>query len=305
MLLQYSFNCNGRNAPLLLNVQGNTIHPAINDLRENGEFPMAKKVNRIPEVFQVWVAARKQHKLNDAQVQMARELGLNPKKLGSIGNDKQEPWKLPLPQFIEKLYFERFGKMSPEIVTSMEQRAEQVANKKEAKRKAKMGEIAKKMSDAAVVAGSRKMEEPSAGQKQVLFLCTWNYYRSRFAEIYFNWEAAAVQVAWRAESRGLALPESTPKSISGYTANYLNELSIPFDTERKPMDACVSDFARAERIIAIKREEHFPIIQRRFEEFAPRVEYWDIHDIDASTPEVQLPLLRARVRQLVNEIVSF
>jgi hypothetical protein len=45
-----------------------------------------------------------------AQVQMARELGLNPRKLGKIANHRQEPWNAPLPQFIEDLYLKRVGK---------------------------------------------------------------------------------------------------------------------------------------------------------------------------------------------------
>ena len=48
-----------------------------------------------------------------------------------------------------------------------------------------------------------------------------------------------------------------------------------------------------------------PWIQQRFDRFADRVEYWDIHDVDSSTPEEQLPLLRAKVRQLVTELVGF
>jgi hypothetical protein len=47
---------------------------------------------------------------------MARELGMNPTKLGSIDNHRQEPRKAPLPQFIEHLYFERFGREQPEVV---------------------------------------------------------------------------------------------------------------------------------------------------------------------------------------------
>jgi hypothetical protein len=39
---------------------------------------------------------------------VARELGLNPKKFGRLANHKQEPRKLPLPIFIEELYFKRF-----------------------------------------------------------------------------------------------------------------------------------------------------------------------------------------------------
>ena len=66
--------------------------------------------SRIPEHLQAWVAARKRHRLSDAHVQMARELGMNPKKLGKLDNADQELWKQPLPAFIESLYRKRFGK---------------------------------------------------------------------------------------------------------------------------------------------------------------------------------------------------
>lgn len=58
---------------------------------------------RIPERFQVWIEARKRHGLSHAPVQMARELGMNPKQLGKLDNADQEPWKAPLPEFIEHL----------------------------------------------------------------------------------------------------------------------------------------------------------------------------------------------------------
>jgi hypothetical protein len=51
---------------------------------------------------------------------MARELGLNPGKLGKISNHRQEPWKAPLPQFIEHLYLKRFGREQPRVVTPAE-----------------------------------------------------------------------------------------------------------------------------------------------------------------------------------------
>jgi len=61
---------------------------------------MAKK--RMPEKYLPWIEARKRFHLSDAHIQMARELGLNPKKFGGLANTKQEPWKLPLPEFIEE-----------------------------------------------------------------------------------------------------------------------------------------------------------------------------------------------------------
>jgi hypothetical protein len=53
---------------------------------------------------------------------MALELGLSPNKLGKIGNNRQEPWKQPLPQFIEHLYLKRFGRAGPERVVRIEER---------------------------------------------------------------------------------------------------------------------------------------------------------------------------------------
>lgn len=44
-------------------------------------------------ILEKWMVAQKRHRLSDKQVQMARELGLNPDKLGKIDNHKQEAWK--------------------------------------------------------------------------------------------------------------------------------------------------------------------------------------------------------------------
>ncbi len=69
--------------------------------------------------FQAWIEAKKKYRLSDVQIQMARELGMNPKKFGSLANHKQEPWKAPLPDFIEDLYFKRFKKERPNVITKL------------------------------------------------------------------------------------------------------------------------------------------------------------------------------------------
>lgn len=66
-----------------------------------------------------WIDAKKKFRLSDTQIQMARELGMNPKKFGSLANHKQEPWKAPLPVFIENLYFKRFKKDKPDVVRKL------------------------------------------------------------------------------------------------------------------------------------------------------------------------------------------
>jgi integrase len=89
---------------------------------------------KIPKNLREWLEARRRFHLSHAQVQMARELGMNPRKLGKLDNHKQESWKLPLPAFIETLYFKRFGKHLPDKVLTIEQRAAELAKKKAAKK---------------------------------------------------------------------------------------------------------------------------------------------------------------------------
>ena len=97
---------------------------------------MAKKV-KIPEKYQVWINIRKRYNVSHAHIQMARELGMNPKNFGKIANHKQEPWKAPLPVFIENLYYKRFGKTRPHDVKSIEQVARLQEKKKDERRRRK------------------------------------------------------------------------------------------------------------------------------------------------------------------------
>jgi hypothetical protein len=82
---------------------------------------MSGQPQRLPPQIQAWVDARRRHRLSHAHVMMARELGLNPRKFGQLANHRQEPWKSPLPVFIEDLYLKRFGRERPEVVVPIEQ----------------------------------------------------------------------------------------------------------------------------------------------------------------------------------------
>jgi hypothetical protein len=93
--------------------------------------------------LQAWSEARARHHLTEAQVQMARELGLDPARLGNIDNHDQEQWKRPLPEFIEDSYRKRFGKTPPEVGHSLQEHGrgedhpkEEHAKEEHAKKKA-------------------------------------------------------------------------------------------------------------------------------------------------------------------------
>jgi hypothetical protein len=66
--------------------------------------------------IEVLKEAKKRYHLTDIHIQMARDLGLNPKKFGSLANNKQEKWKSPLSEFIEGIYFKHFKKEKPDII---------------------------------------------------------------------------------------------------------------------------------------------------------------------------------------------
>jgi hypothetical protein len=87
--------------------------------------------------MQAWIDARKRHHLSHAQVQMARELGMNPRKLGKLDNRDQEPWKIPLGRYIEHLYSKRFRKEVPDVALSIEETIQRDEAKRARKKRAK------------------------------------------------------------------------------------------------------------------------------------------------------------------------
>ena len=97
---------------------------------------MAKK-RKPNQKMQQWIEARMRYHPSNAQVQMARELGMNPMKVGKLDNHEQEQWKMPLGAYIEQLHLKRFGKPSPDNTTSVEERMRLAQEKKEAQRSSK------------------------------------------------------------------------------------------------------------------------------------------------------------------------
>lgn len=93
-----------------------------------------KKKSQLPSKLQPWLEARQKYRLTDTQIQMARELGLNPRKFGGYANHRQEPWKSPLGEYIQHLYFKRFKKEQPDRVTSLEEQVQEIQRKREEKK---------------------------------------------------------------------------------------------------------------------------------------------------------------------------
>ena len=136
--------------------------------------------------------------------------------------------------------------------------------------------------------------------RQVLFLSTGNYSRSRFAEEMFNHEARIAGLNWRAFSRGLAT-EPSPENvgaISTFALQALNDRSIS-PAERFPVVCTIGDLESADRIIALKEAEHRLFLEQRFPGWENRASYWHVHDIDVAAPADTIAAIDRLVRELI------
>ena len=140
-------------------------------------------------------------------------------------------------------------------------------------------------------------------EKTVLFLCTGNYYRSRFAEVLFNSVAGKMGLPWKAASRGLALERGInnvgPMPVEAIKALEALGIRAADAVTRLPAQVTTDDLERADRVIALKQAEHLPLLQERFPAWAEKVELWHVDD----APKV-LGLIEQEVMGLVARILG-
>jgi protein-tyrosine phosphatase len=138
--------------------------------------------------------------------------------------------------------------------------------------------------------------------KLVLFVCTGNYYRSRYAEELFNHLAKAQGLVWRAFSCGAAERPSPDNvgPISRFALQALQAKAIdPEGAARAPRPCIRADFEAADLVIGLKQAEHQPLLEARFPEQASRVVYWHVDDIDFAAPSTALAMIDDHVRELI------
>ena len=144
-------------------------------------------------------------------------------------------------------------------------------------------------------------------QPVMLFLCTGNYYRSRFAECLFSAWAPAEGLEWAADSRGFfqePLSENvgfmSPYAVARLCARGLS----PGPKERFPRALSAKDLSAATRIIAMDETEHRSPLRERFPQWVGRVDFWRIHDTDRMPPEEALGRIEVQVRRLIEALLE-
>ncbi|MGD9896059.1 MAG: low molecular weight phosphatase family protein, partial [Candidatus Methylacidiphilaceae bacterium] len=141
-------------------------------------------------------------------------------------------------------------------------------------------------------------------RSNLLFICTGNYYRSRFAEAVFNFYASVRELPWRASSRGLAVGP-TPFPISPFACARLQELGIALShTSPSPTGLTETDLARSDRAIALEEREHRPMIVRLFPQWIERIRFWDVADVDRLPPAIALAKIENHAHLLLEELAG-
>lgn len=139
----------------------------------------------------------------------------------------------------------------------------------------------------------------------VLFICTANYYRSRFSEYLFNALAQEQGLRWQAISRGLRIWMADGHGpISQFTVERLTARGVPLDAERFPISLSEQDLENTDLVVALKAEEHRAMMQEQFPAWADKIEYWHVDDIDCAGPEETLPACEAGVEALVARLLA-
>ena len=140
---------------------------------------------------------------------------------------------------------------------------------------------------------------------RLLFLCTGNYYRSRFAEVLFNALAAEAGLAWRAESRGLALSAANVGPISPYALAGLAARGLAVDQPAPlPRRLDEGDLTAADLIIAVSEAEHRPLLVQTFPAWSGRITYWQVEDVGQMPAEEALAALEREVRRLIDRLAA-
>lgn len=143
--------------------------------------------------------------------------------------------------------------------------------------------------------------------KSLLFLCTGNYYRSRFSEILFNHliKSGDPQLEWHAFSRGLWEGSNpNPGPISIYTVLGLEDRQVPIDRKKEPnpQQVTLEDLEKADLVIAVDEEEHRPMMDKQFPDWADKISYWGVHDLHLTHAADALGTLEVHVKELVERL---
>ena len=140
---------------------------------------------------------------------------------------------------------------------------------------------------------------------RVLFVCTANIHRSRFAEEVFNHFSEKNNKGATAFSAGLRVGDYNFRKIYHPALDNLEKFNIlPKRAEELSVHIKNIDLDQFDRLICMDKNEHKPMIQSDSQLSAFKFEYWDITDMPKVDSNISLPKCYKQVEALWNQISS-
>ena len=139
----------------------------------------------------------------------------------------------------------------------------------------------------------------------VLFVCTGNIYRSRFAEALFNHPAQTRDLGWCAFSRGLNIATTDFDGLSEHTQSALESRGIELHHTATTKTALTDeDLEMAHIVIALNHDEHHPLVAKQFPAWADQFNYWQVGDQELCEPAIAISLIEKETEALIAELVA-
>lgn len=149
------------------------------------------------------------------------------------------------------------------------------------------------------------MSDGKPPQQCLLFLCTGNYYRSRFAEHLFNALIDQTSLSWVAYSRGIATERGVNNvgPLSEFARQALRVRGIPLlHPLAFPKQLEGHDLKAADYIIGLKEAEHRPLLDEKFPDWSKAIEFWHIDDLDCSPADIALTAIEEQIHKLISRL---
>ena len=145
---------------------------------------------------------------------------------------------------------------------------------------------------------------------RVLFLCTGNYFRSRFSEALFQHLISEDQAddSLEVASAGLKVTADSgnvgPMAAEAITAVRERNIVIDPDLLAMPRQVEDADLRAADVVVAVDAAAHRPMVRERYPAWEDRIRFWAVKDLGEEEGADPISQLDANVRELFEELNS-
>lgn len=135
---------------------------------------------------------------------------------------------------------------------------------------------------------------------KVLFIGTYDSYRSKFAALYFNSVCKAANLRSRAFSVGFEISTNKRRIQANPALDYLGYLGILTESDDlRPTSINEVYLESCNRRICMNMEEHLTMMRKRFPTYVRYCDYWHFKHDDHNTLINSLPLIQKEVDYLI------